>query len=416
MLKIVVPFQFNKTLTVPASKSHLQRLIALSSICNQTSFIHNVHFCDDVNTALSVAQQIGASIKVNAKTLEITGISKFPQNKSLIIDINESGLSARMFGIIASALFDEVVLTGKGSILKRNMSSLIDILSQAGCEVHSQNNYLPIYVKGKANYSNIQIKETDTSQIITGLLFAAPLSSKDVTIFVNHPISIPYIELSINTAKLFGIQIEYSKDYDYFHIKAPQQLQPINTTAEGDWSNAAFFIVAAVLSGKGKFLELNFESSQADKFILKILEQCNARFYIENKNELIVEKSNELKPFNVNLTHCPDLFPPLVVLAAGINGTSTLSGISRLINKESNRLNVLINEFSRLGLKISTGKDTMIIKGNGKLSGGIFHSHNDHRIAMAGAIAATISENPVVIENPEAISKSYPLFFEDLLD
>lgn len=415
MSKIIVPFQFNKTLTIPSSKSHLQRLIALSSICNHTSIIHNVHFCDDVNAALSAAQQIGASIKVNDKTLEIKGNSKFPQNKSVIIDINESGLSARMFGIITSTLFDEVVLTGKGSILKRDMSSLIDILSQAGCKVYSLNNYLPIHIKGKANYSKIQIKETDTSQIITGLLFAAPLLSKDVNIFVNHPLSIPYIELSINTAKLFGIQIEHSKDYNYFHIKAPQLLQPTNTIAEGDWSNAAFFIVAAALSGKARFLGLNFESSQADKFILKVLDQSNTPFYIENNNELIVEKSNELKPFKVDLTHCPDLFPPLVVLAAGIKGTSILSGISRLINKESNRLNVLINEFTRLGLEISTENDTMIIKGTGKLNGGIIHSHNDHRIVMAAAIAATISENPVVIENPEAINKSYPLFFEDLL-
>ncbi|GIV27748.1 MAG: 3-phosphoshikimate 1-carboxyvinyltransferase [Bacteroidia bacterium] len=413
MIQVVSPFQFSKSICVPASKSVLQRLIALSTFCEETSMIKNVNYCDDVKAAINVAKTIGAEIQENADYLEIKGIPH-PQNKSITINVNESGLCARMFSLILPVFFENVIIEGNGTLLDRNMHSVINILNQAGCNVTSNHHRLPLIIEGIANYQNISLQQIDSSQIITGLLYAAALSRQASIISLTNVVSVPYIQLSLHIAQQFGLQIIASDEFKSIYIPANQIIRPISNSAEGDWSNAAFFLVAGALSGKAELYHLNPASFQGDKIIVEILKQCGAYLYW-NSDILIVEKS-ALKPFEVDLTHYPDLFPPLSILAAGIKGTSRLSGISRLINKESQRDKAILKMLETLGVEAKIEDDTMFINGKEKVNGGIIHSFNDHRIAMAAATAATIANSPITIVNTEAVNKSYPNFFNDFLN
>ncbi len=412
MQQVIHPFHINKKIFVPASKSYLQRWIALASITPYCSIIKNPNFCDDVNAALNCAKNLGAKVIANNNDIQIKGIEKNYSNKKVKLNVGESGLSARMFACIASVLYEKVSITGEGSLLKRNITSLIKALQKTNCKVISNNNHLPIEIYRMDDFEKIDIDVSDTSQVITGLLYASCLVNKDVSIYVSHPVSIPYIQLSIEVAKKFGLKI-ITENYHQFIIPAHQIFQAVNDIAEGDWSNAAFFAVAAALTGKVELHHLNPYSSQGDKIIIDILKKVGAK--VEwNENVCIIQKEY-LQPFEIDLKNYPDLFPPLVVLALGINGKSYLKSVSRLINKESNRAEVLIKEFSKLGANIFIENDVMIIDGKGYLKGGNIYSHQDHRIAMAAAVAGCIADNKIIIENAEAVNKSYPDFFNHLL-
>jgi 3-phosphoshikimate 1-carboxyvinyltransferase len=414
MIKNIVPFQLNKTIQIPASKSVLQRLIALAGFCNQESFIKNINWCDDVNASIHCIKDIGASVEIIDNSLKIKGIEIKKYHRTLHLNVNESGLSARMFGLMVSVLFQKVYLKGKGSLLNRSMKEIVEVLEMMNCKVNSNHFLLPLEISGFADLSFIKLNSIDSSQTITGLIYTSVLSQNEVYIKIKNPVSIPYIQLSIDCLNKFGVTIHHNTDFTEYIIFKNSGLSPVNITAEGDWSNAAFFIVGAALSGKCILENLNPDSLQGDKKIVEIVQQCGARIFWTNDKKLIVEK-NELNPINVDLKHYPDLFPPLCVLALGINGISQLKGVSRLVNKESNRAMVLMNEFKKLGAELYIEGDTMIIKGKGYLSGGEIDSNNDHRIAMAGSIAATIAQSPVNINNPQAVSKSYPEFFNHLL-
>lgn len=401
--------EINQTVEIPASKSYLQRYIALASICNEWSVIKNPNYCDDVIAALNCARAMGAEVICKPNEIKIKGISKQRYSSNITLNVGESGLLARMYGIMAPCLFPSIVLKGKGSLLKRNMQSLINILLKCGCHLSSQNNYLPLEITGYAQIHHLEIEEVDTSQVITGLLYAAVLMENSVSISLHSPVSVPYLDVSIDVAKQFNLKINQSHDYHCFYVENPSSLNSVEVTAEGDWSNAAYFAVAAALAGKVKLLNLRKNSFQGDKIIIDILSKAGAKI-IWSDNACSIEHAH-LNAIQADLTNYPDLFPPLCVLCLGINKTSQLKGVKRLLNKESNRAQVLLSEFSKLGGNIEIDGDIMIIHGKGYLNGGILNAHNDHRIAMAGAIASVIARDKIRIQNAEAVRKSYPDFY-----
>lgn len=400
------------TIQIPASKSYLQRYIALASLCNKKTIIHNINLCNDVLAVINAIKQCGASVQIKNNTLEINGIQPKNIHNTLSINIGESGLAARMLGIISSVIFQKVYLHGEGSILKRSMKSLITTLQQMNCKVKSNDWHLPLEINSPQHYpQKIIISDSDTSQIITGLLFALPLLNQNTKIEWKEPTSIPYIDISLDVLKKFGISISHN-NYKYFNIQGMQKLKPINVQVEGDWSNAAFFIVLAAIKQICTIKGLNKNSFQGDKIILDIVKQAGAQ--IEWQNDTLIVKPNKLIPIEIDLTHYPDLFPPAVVLCLAAQGTSVLYGVNRLFNKESNRAETLTNEFKKTGAEIYLQDNKMIIHGKGYLNGGTMHSHNDHRIVMAGAIANTIAKQPIIIEQPESVKKSFPNFFETI--
>lgn len=216
--------------------------------------------------------------------------------------------------------------------------------------------------------------------------------------------------MTIQILKLFGITI-HNKEYTIFNIPGKQKYTPYNYTVESDWSGGAFLLAAGAINGDLTVTGLNPASWQSDMAILKVLEQAGAKMKI-GENAIEIKKS-KMKAFDFDATESPDLFPPLVALASYCEGTSTIKGVSRLIYKESNRATALKEEFGKMGINIDVKDDIMTITG-GKPAGAHVESHDDHRIAMAAAVAALGASGRVFIHDSQCIAKSYPGFFDDL--
>jgi 3-phosphoshikimate 1-carboxyvinyltransferase len=213
----------------------------------------------------------------------------------------------------------------------------------------------------------------------------------------------------------FEMPVPEVKNYERFifhHHAKSSDSDILKYAVEGDWSGAAFLIVAGAISGDIDISGLQTWSVQADKAILQALEAAGGKFIFER--DVLRVFTSPLKAFTFDATECPDLFPPLAVLAAYANGRSVIKGAGRLIHKESNRALTLQEEFGKLGTRIELSGDEMYIDGGAKLNGAIIHSHHDHRVAMAMAVAALGANGPVIIEEAEAINKSYPAFYTDL--
>ena len=316
-----------------------------------------------------------------------------------------------MFASIAALHDAPITLTGSGSLANRPMNMIGESLQNLGVEYASNNGCIPITVKGPLKGGQASIDGTTSSQFLTGLLMALPMLKEKSELQVEDLKSKPYIDLTIQVLKDFGVSIQH-KQYATFFINGGQHYQPRTFTVEGDWSGAAFMLVAGAIGGQVDVLSLNPHSRQADRAIVEALEKAGSKVSFGDNSVTVVK--DKLRPFEFDATECPDLFPPLVALAVHCDGITFIKGISRLIHKESNRAEVLKKEFTKIGATIELAGGSMVIRGGG-LKGGTIHSNNDHRIAMAGAVAACASPEPIVIESFESVNKSYPDFADDFI-
>jgi 3-phosphoshikimate 1-carboxyvinyltransferase len=289
-----------------------------------------------------------------------------------------------------------------------------------GIVIESNNGKLPIKIKGPLQSKDITIDGSLSSQFLTGLLYAfGKAATQPVTITVTNLKSTPYIDLTLKVMQDFGYDV-VNNNYKSFTINPkpliPKPLNPLNYTVEGDWSGASFLLVAGAIAGNIVVEGLYVFSTQADKKILEALRDCGCTLSIQEK--CIEVACNPLgaglKPFHFNATDCPDLFPPLVALASYCNGKSVIEGVSRLAHKESDRAITLQQEFAKMGIQIDLQDDLMIVHGGTGVLGANVHSRHDHRIAMACAVAALGASGEVIIEEANAINKSYPDFYEHL--
>lgn len=391
----------------PPSKSFAQRAIAVAALARGTSEIVYPGTSDDVNAAVNVIRQLGAVANYAGGNIIVDGGVSCPSD---ILDCGEAGLSIRMFSSVAAIFEEPVTLTGRGSLLKRPMNVVEDSLKAMGVKCSTNNGYLPLTVQGPVRGGVAAVDGSFSSQALTGMLIAAPFAQQDIRILVADLKSRPYIDITLNVMKNFGVEV-HNQNYSEFFVKSGQEYHPARFVVEGDWSAAAFLLVAGAINGQVKVENLHTGSAQADKEILTALERAGA-LISTGANDVTVSKSH-LTAFEFDATHCPDLFPPLVSLAAFCNGTSRIKGVGRLIHKESNRAETLREEFGKLGLRISYDEDIMTVTGT-RCKGGTVFSHGDHRIAMATAVAALDCEGDVIIEGAESVAKSYPAFFEDL--
>lgn len=414
----ITPSSVAGKLKVPPSKSSMQRACAAALITPGTTIIDNFGNSNDEKAALDIISKLGATINKVSNKLAVTSNdyifrSQFPE-KNLILDVGESGLSMRMFAPIAGLFNYDITFTGEGSILKRPMNFFDEILPALDVEVNSNHGKLPVTLRGPLHPKNITVDGSLSSQFLTGLLFAfAKVCTHPVSITVKNLSSRPYIDLTIAVLKTFGYKID-NQNYEVFNIfpREPLPSHSIKYIVEGDWSNAAFLLVAGALTGQITLTGADLNSCQGDKNIMEALYDCGAEVTVEKK-EIIVKK-NELVAFDFDATHCPDLFPPLVALAAYCKGTTTIKGVNRLLHKESNRAIALKEEFKKMNVEIELNGDLMTIKGGKQIKGATLSSHNDHRIAMATAVAALGANGNTVIHEAEAIKKSYPDFYKDL--
>ena len=396
------------SITAPASKSYAQRAVAAALLAGGETTLTHLDLCNDTRAALDVARRLGASVSHEGTTYTIRGGLNPVSTK---LNIGESGLATRLFTPIASLCHMPITINGEGSILRRPIEMMEEPLQALGVEVISNGGYLPISVKGPMRGGEIHVDGSLSSQFITGLLMALPLSPNDTVLHVENLKSRPYVDMTIDLAARFGVAIEHN-NYEQFYIAGGQHYTPCTYNIEGDWSGASCLLVAGATAGSITIRNLNHISLQADLAIIEALARAGAEIITTNSS--VTVHGGPLHAFEFDATDCPDLFPALAALAASCEGTAVLTGTQRLTYKESNRAETIAEVFGRLGIGVDLSeKNTMRITG-GPVSSAVVDSHNDHRIAMAAAVAALSSDDSVVIEGANAADKSYPNFWNDL--
>lgn len=399
-------------ITPPCSKSYAQRALAVALLASGNTTLRGIELCRDTRSAISAIERLGAKVEIiDDNTLKIEGGLNASTN---ILNVGESGLSARLFTPIASLLNSPITIEGEGTLRHRPMSMMVEPLKELGVTVRDGGGRLPIEVCGPMRGGRVTVDGSMSSQFITGLLIALPMAERDTTVEVKGAVSTPYIDMTLDTIKRFGVEVMYNKgDYTQFYIEAGQQYRGVDYTIESDWSSAAAIMVAAAIAGEVTIKNISMLSRQADTAICRALERAGASIISEEKSITISHR--KLEAFDFDATHSPDLFPALVALAAASEGVSIIKGISRLRGKESDRGEVLKQEYEKLGIDIELDyqEDEMRIIG-GEPHVADVDSHDDHRIAMSLAITALRLAEPLNIKNKECVSKSYPSFFEDL--
>jgi 3-phosphoshikimate 1-carboxyvinyltransferase len=414
MKATIQPSELKGTIQAPASKSSMQRACAAALLNRGTTVIQNPGHSNDDKAALDIIRRLGAAIEI--KEDEITVTSQGIQPLADEVNCGESGLSIRMFTPLVALSDKEITINGSGSLVTRPMDFFDEILPRLGVKIKSSEGKLPLVIQGPLQPANIEVDGSLSSQFLTGLLMAyAAAGARDVSIRVNNLKSKPYIDLTLDVMKQFGFKMPHNRDYAefYFDDQAPgSKLSAHNYTVEGDWSGGAFLLVAGAIAGPVTVRGLDITSTQADKAIIDALMAANAGIAIEAKGIQIHPAA--MNGFEFDATDCPDLFPPLVALAAYCRGETAIKGVSRLTHKESNRALTLQEEFGKMGVPIELKGDIMVIHGGKGVKGAELHSRHDHRIAMAGAVAALKAEGETVMTEAQAVKKSYPDFYDDL--
>jgi 3-phosphoshikimate 1-carboxyvinyltransferase len=411
----ISPSAIQGAITAPASKSAMQRACAAALLRKGQTVLLNPGISEDDKAALQIIKQLGAHVEYTEEGISIISSGVNPVADE--INCGESGLSLRMFTSIVALSQNKIKIIGHGSLAKRPMHFFDEVLPQLGIKCASDKGFLPLEIQGPLQPKNISIDGSLSSQFLTGLLFAYAASGAiNVSINVHQLTSKPYVDITINILRAFGMSVPENKNYKAFvFYPNPTKIATTRKLAyviEGDWSNAAFLLVAGAIAGRITVHGLDLNSVQGDKRILEVLKMAKASIHV-SPAEITVSQSN-LISFDFDATDCPDLFPPLVALACYCKGTSIIRGVHRLTHKESNRAISLQSEFAKMGITVTIAEDAMYIIGERKIQGAKVSSNNDHRIAMACAVTALNATGETIIENAEAVNKSYPAFWNDL--
>lgn len=398
------------TLLPPSSKSYAQRALAASLLADEVSVLNNIEFCDDTRSALRCIETLGAKTHCrNLRTLTIEG-GLNPCNDTLYV--GESGLSTRLFTPIAALCSTPIRIQGEGTLLHRPMGLMIEPLRQLGVHLRDGGGYLPFEVCGPMQGGDLTLDGSISSQFITGLLLALPFAKQDTTLHIENAVSTPYIDMTIDTAAKFGVEICH-QGYEEFYIAGNQHYKSTYFNIEGDWSAAAIMLVAGAIAGEVQINNVSLLSKQADTAICTALVRAGAA--IINEEHSITVTKRKLRAFEFDATNCPDLFPALAALAAAAEGVSVLTGTRRLEYKECNRADALREEYGKLGIEVDIDTENIMKIRGGQIHAAQVSSHDDHRIAMSLAVSALrCSGGEVVIKDAECVAKSYPSFFEEL--
>lgn len=404
-------------LNIPASKSILHRDLILAALSNGKSIIKNVTLNDDVLSTIKCLENLNVKITYQNHTIIVDS-----SNELKIINNEffpkESGSTLRFMLPIIALFNEKCIFHLEGKLNSRPLDEYMRIFKENNCQLYYQTPS-ELVVKGplKTNYFNL--KGNITSQYISGLLMASTLIDDHVTIEVEKEIeSLPYILLTINELKKFGliIKTKETKTSIIYEKEKNQLLKSTNLTVETDYSQAAFFIGLGLINQPTLIKNLNQNSLQGDKKIIDFIEKLGGKITFED--DILITKSDKNIDDEIilDIKDTPDLGPILMAISAVRNHTTKLINTHRLIYKESNRSLAMQEELKKINSEIEVFENEIIIKGKKEINNKkiIFDSHNDHRIIMSLTVIATILKNEVEIDHIEAINKSYPTFFDDL--
>ena len=452
---------------MPCSKSFAQRAIIAAALSEGVSVLRGYSPCGDNESAIAVARALGAEVTVglsyasgnvakDGSALTIKGIgAKRKSLKLNTLHTGESGLLTRMMIPLLSVLNDgDIRVTGEKTLTGRPLKGAPEIMSAFGVRLvqageRAANSasgpadaaevFVPLDINGSLNAGKASISGISGSQIISGLLMALPLLEGDTVIELNNPKSIPYLFITMDVMKAFGVKVwcdmeggeEFAESKDWsdctsitFHIKGGQAYKAADMDIEGDWSSAANFLVAGAVFGRVELTGLDTKSLQADLSIMDILMEAGAslsQLGDEDPKGLIHVQRAPLSAFEVDAANCPDLFPIVAVLAAFCEGTSRIAGVGRLANKESDRGKAILEMLTKMGVNAKIAGDKLIVEGHSLarralthtlLRGGSFTSHHDHRMVMALRVAGIGADSPIEIDDAQCVAKSFPTFGE----
>lgn len=414
---LIHPSEVCGIINCPPSKSYTHRSLILGALSNGTSKLSNILISDDTKITLHVLKQLGIKINLKNNNAEIKGVNGLinpPKNETLL-DMKDSGTSSRLLLSVAALSDKPVVITGSNRLKERPMSELLDTLSLLGAKITymEEKGFLPICIQGPIlNGGIVTISGNISSQFITSLLLVGPFMKNKLILKVkDHLISKPYVDITIDCMKTFGILVK-NDNYTKFTVGNNTKYKAKRYAIEGDLSSASYFIAAGILSGKNLTISgLNINSVQADKDIIKIVKKMGGKIKVKN-SKVVVSKSN-LSGITIDMNNCPDIVQTVSVLAAYAKGKTTLKNIKHLRYKETDRIASSKNELNKMNISVWTTSDTLRIDG-GIPKGAEISTYNDHRMAMAFSIAALKAKGPTLIKDSEVVTKSYPNFYIDL--
>ena len=439
---------------MPASKSFAQRAIIAAALAQGTSHLSGYSPCGDNESALAAARKLGARVKADGTNLEITGIGAFENCLAISeIPVGESGFLARMLIPVLSVIADGPVhVSGEKTLLNRPLAGAHDIMASFGVrllpettppENRKNDCYIPLTVRGPLVPGRADVSGKGGSQLISGLLAALPLAANRSTVYVHDPRSIPYMFITVDVLRKFGIEIgsemeggeDFLQTQDWtlctgvtFKMRGHQVYHAADFRIEGDWSGAANFLVAGAIFGDVEVEGLDTQSLQADISIMDILMDAGASMsQLEGDTPTtgpVHVTRAPLCAFETDLNNCPDLFPIVAVLAAFCPGTNRIRGVERLRHKETDRAAAIETMLTQMGVPVQIEEDEMTIEGmalpqrlltGNLLKGGQYTSHGDHRMVMALKVASLGTDGPVDIDDTACVAKSFPAF-NDLFD
>lgn len=393
----ITPGPLAGTVTPPPSKSIAHRAILAAALTNGTNTIQNVALSQDIEATLRCITALGGAWEREGDTLYVSGVWHREWDTAALphLDCGESGSTLRFLIPIALTLNNGGVFTGRGRLMERPQKPYFDIFDEKGVSYERKDGVLTL--RGELESGEYRLPGNVSSQFVTGLLYALPLMEGESRIVLTSPLeSRGYVDMTLDVLDRFGVRVEVLEDG--FLVPGDQVFQARDFTIEADWSQAAFWMAAGLLGNPVLTVGLSDQSTQGDR----VIDEHFASFAWGTGRRVEIDVSD-----------CPDLLPPLAVMAAFHDGTTRLTNAARLRLKESDRLATVTKMLTALGGQVEEGPDWLAIPGTRFLKGGTVDGANDHRIVMAAAIAATRCTGPVTILGAEAVNKSYPNFWEE---
>lgn len=409
------PKRLQGTVEIPASKSQTIRAFLIAAAAKGKSVIHHPLLSSDTLSAIEAVKTLGADVSFSAdnKTAYVTS-NGLQAEKGTVIDAGNSGTTLYLLLPMLGALSEEVTITGDDQLRKRPVGPLSAALQALGAESKDCDGKPPVSIKGPIRGGRTVI-ECRTSQYLSGLLLASPLSTGRTVIDCPILFEKPYVTLTLRWLDKEGIEYTISDDYMHAEIEGGQVYKPFEEYIPGDFSSASFFFVAAAISGTSITVQgLDKDDPQGDKAILSILEKMGAR--IEwNGNAVTVTGPERLSGGEFDLNAIPDTLPILAIAAAAACGDTHLTNVSQARIKETDRIKCMHENLARLGVEAEEESDGLLIHGRGKIQGASVKGYGDHRIIMSMAIASAVADGPIIIDDERAAAVTFPTFFE-LLD
>lgn len=393
----------------PPSKSYSHRAFIIASLAEGISHLKYPLYSEDTLASLESCRALGAEMEVNDEECMVQGTGGSLKTPDNVLDVKNSGTTLRMITSMASLAPNHTVITGDNSLRKRPMDDLLIALEKLGVSAFStrNNGNAPIVVEGGFKGGKTTIKGNVSSQYISSMLISAPYAENPVDLEVKGDfISKPYLDMTLDVMQEFGVEVEYAKDSQSFHVE-PQKYQGTEYTVEGDYSSASYLVAAAAaLDSDLTVKNLKSDSKQGDRMILDIVQEMGCEVKLK-KDELKIMGQGKLQGIDVELSNAPDLLPTVAALGAMAEGTTRISGVEHARFKETDRIHTSATELSKLGVTLEEKEDGLIIEGGAH--GGVVDSHHDHRLVMALYLVG-LKVGGVKIKNASVYDVSFPKF------